>query len=607
MKKIFLCVIATMCLLLSSLLFTACEDFFGILGNEGGNEGGSGNEGGGEIEVGDPDRIIVKDFNDFIHYSIAYCYEEDCPAGDVSDATLHGAINFELGKTYFMVLDFTVDSFEEWNYMDAFSTWVEFSPAEVMGVRLEEAATSDIEETLDSSDRIFTAGYKIPEAKGEARSYRIVFRVTVLENENMSIGVAFGAPYDRPFYQWTSITLRATGALVYKLNGDGQSYSVSSIGNTDDREIFIPAEYNYLPVTVIGAGAFQGERNMTFVSFPNTITRIEEDAFKDCTALEQVDFASPYSLSIGDRAFSGCSALLQFSLPSSVTAIGDYAFEKVPADLTLPGGVTSVGKDLLAGYAGQKLTISDGVTSIAYGALGTCTSLVELHLPDYTVEKAHINEPDAAYFHHIVGWGYSWFGALFGAPSYEEQGNYLPSHLSTVVIGGCSVLDDYAFYGCKGLKVISCNAAAYLGDYAFAECSGLTHVGIAGEFKKIGDHAFENCEALLIVTEVRGLYPLEKSAYCAIPCEEVGECAFRNCKSLDGVWVYTYVQRIRARAFEGCTGLTSAGFGVETLGDDSGNSWRVGSNIIRFEELRDRAVVARYLTQDYVDRDWSRN
>lgn len=599
MKKIFLCMMALVCLLLSSLLFTACEDIFGILGNEGGNEGG------GEIEVGDPDRIIVKDFNDFIHYSIAYSYEEDCPAGEINDASLHGTINFELGKTYFAVLDFTVDNFEQWNYMDTFSTWVEFSPAEVMGVRLEEAATSDIEETTDSSDRIFTAGYKIPEAIGEARSYRIVFCMTVLKNENMSIGVAFGAPYDRPSCQWTAITLRATGALVYKLNGDGQSYSVSSIGSTDDREIFIPAEYNYLPVTQIGAGAFQGKRN-TFVSLPNSITRIEENAFSGCIALEQVEFASPSSLStIGERAFSRCTALWQFSLPLSVTAIGDHAFDGVPADLTLPSGITSIGKDLLGGYGGQTLTISDGITSIVYGALATCTTLVELHLPSYTVENAHLNEPDAAYFHHVVGWGYPWFGALFGAPSYEEQGGYLPSHLSTVVIGSCSVLDDYAFYGCKGLKVISCDAT-YLGDYAFAECSGLTHIGIAGEFKKIGDHAFENCEALLRVTEVRHLYPLDESAYCAIPCEEVGECAFRNCKSLDNVWVYTAVQRIRARAFEGCSGLTSAGFAVETPGD-SGNSWFVvGSNVIRFGELQDRALVARYLTRDYVDRDWSR-
>ena len=55
--------------------------------------------------------------------------------------------------------------------------------------------------------------------------------------------------------------------------------------------------------------------------------KIGNSAFSGCTSLIQITIPSSVT-SIGNGAFSGCSSLTQitFEIPSSVTSIGNYAF-----------------------------------------------------------------------------------------------------------------------------------------------------------------------------------------------------------------------------------------------------------------------------------------
>lgn len=64
---------------------------------------------------------------------------------------------------------------------------------------------------------------------------------------------------------------------------------------------------------------------LTTVKLPDTLLRIEEEAFKNCVALKEINFPKSL-LSIGARAFENCSSLEEIRLPNGLTTIITNAF-----------------------------------------------------------------------------------------------------------------------------------------------------------------------------------------------------------------------------------------------------------------------------------------
>ena len=105
-------------------------------------------------------------------------------------------------------------------------------------------------------------------------------------------------------------------------------------------------------MTSIGDKAFSGCSALTQVTIPDGVTSIGFDAFDNCYALTQVDIPNSVT-SIGDYAFYNCSALAQVILPNSVTNIGGGAFANCYAltQVDIPNSVTSIGFDAFLGTA----------------------------------------------------------------------------------------------------------------------------------------------------------------------------------------------------------------------------------------------------------------
>lgn len=78
-------------------------------------------------------------------------------------------------------------------------------------------------------------------------------------------------------------------------------------------------------VTSIGESAFEGCRNLSNVTLSDNLEEIESLTFKDCINLHDIHIGTSVS-SIGSSAFFHCPLLTNVQIPSTVIAIGEYAY-----------------------------------------------------------------------------------------------------------------------------------------------------------------------------------------------------------------------------------------------------------------------------------------
>ena len=175
---------------------------------------------------------------------------------------------------------------------------------------------------------------------------------------------------------------------------------------------------------------------------------------------------------LGDYVFAGCSGL---------------------TSLTLPSGVTSIGKSAFSGCSGlTSLTIPSGVTSIGDWAFADCSGLTSLTIPS-----------------------------------------------------GVTEIGDRTFEDCSGLTSLTIpSSVTSIGDWAFADCSGLTSLTIPSSVTSIGNQTFYGCSGLTSLTLPSGV-------------TKIGWGAFEGCSGLTSLAIPSSVTSIEGEAFKGCSRLTS--------------------------------------------------
>ena len=93
--------------------------------------------------------------------------------------------------------------------------------------------------------------------------------------------------------------------------------------------------------------------------------------------------AEPFTTSIGDDTFYGCSGLTSLTLPAGITSIDKYAFSGCSGltSLNLPAGITSIDKYAFSGCSGlTSLTLPAGITSIGEFAFSYCSGLTSIYV-----------------------------------------------------------------------------------------------------------------------------------------------------------------------------------------------------------------------------------
>ena len=133
----------------------------------------------------------------------------------------------------------------------------------------------------------------------------------------------------------------------------------------------------------IGPWAFRGCVNLKSMFLPNNISVIHDCVFAECESLENVEMSNRVS-EIGAFAFNGCKNLESIWLPNTVMQIGKYAFsgcEKLKT-VIVPDGVSSINERTFAGCTElEEIELPKTIKTIGQFAFQNCVSLKKIAIP----------------------------------------------------------------------------------------------------------------------------------------------------------------------------------------------------------------------------------
>jgi len=365
--------------------------------------------------------------------------------------------------------------------------------------------------------------------------------------------------------------LAATDESYFSFNaatGTITGYNIA--GGTD---IDIPSTIGGVPVTAIGANAFEYMNTLNSVIIPEGVTSIGDYAFNGCEQMGSVTL--PDSLeSIGISSFS-CCGFSSIALPAGLTGLGEGAFGGSfnLGGITIPAGITEIEDDVFSGCEGlgsvvfqgditrignrafrgcnlsYGITLPDSLESIGDEAFYNCTGLISINIPDSVTS----------------------IGADTFVTCTNLQNVTLPSGLTAIsdsMFNDCRVLESITLpdsvtsigsgaFALTALERITLpTGVTSIGERAFWGCNSLTEIEIPSGVISIGNVTFLGCVLLADITLPSGL-------------TSIGEGAFYNCNSLHNLTMPNGVTDIGYGVFQesGLYSLTIPA-GVTTLGGD---------------------------------------
>ena len=408
--------------------------------------------------------------------------------------------------------------------------------------------------------------------------------------------------------------------ILYKVKGDGtlEVTGLASWTNRADIPSSVVINGTKYSVTSIGAYAFNGRSDLTYLSIPYSIKSIGEFAFMGCGSSITVNIADPESwckMQLGNEHASPLSSAgkmlvydietTSFEVPSTVTSIGAFTFYQCSClkSLSIPGTVTSIGSSAFedCDYL-TSVVLSEGLQSIGGSAFEGCKRLPSLVLPSTVntilmnafkncqaltdvycfaanvpntdasafngvpAEKATLHVPDNAVNAYRSSWPWNTFGIIMAI------GGSTPD-VTEFTVNGITykeVTSDMAQVVGSSLstsvlsipELVTNNGASYLvtsiGDGAFQNNSMIKYVEMPNSITSIGQYAFGGCsnlESIIIPNSVT----------------EIGDAAFYGCTSMESINLPDNITRIGNNLFWGCARLTDVTIptSVTTIGKEA--------------------------------------
>ncbi|MDY4186623.1 MAG: leucine-rich repeat domain-containing protein, partial [Candidatus Borkfalkiaceae bacterium] len=353
----------------------------------------------------------------------------------------------------------------------------------------------------------------------------------------------------------TSDIVNKGGYLFYTY--DNVNYLLAYVGSNTD--LTLPADYNGQNYEIYNY-AFEGCSGLTSITIPESVTSIGERAFSYCYKLVEVINKSGLNITKGSSN-NGDIAYYALNVKedgaSDIVNKDGYLFYTVEGTHYL---VSYVGNDVILtlpeSYNGKSyeinryafcyyynivsVTIPESVTAIGDSAFEMCYKLVEvINKSALNIEKgSEDNGYVGCYALNIKTSGETDIVNKYDYLFYTEDNvNYLVNYtgnetnltLPRNFNGYKYKIHNFAFCVCIYVESVTIpDSVTFIGDYAFAYCSGLTSITIPDSVTSIGSWAF-GCSGLTSVTIPDNVNSIGSWAFC--DCRQLKEIVWNaeNC------------------------------------------------------------------------------
>ena len=306
----------------------------------------------------------------------------------------------------------------------------------------------------------------------------------------------------------------------------------------------LPAQFGdglfYFRVTEIKSNVFRNNTKITSVTLPNTIAKISDWIFEDCTNLNK---ATIHSGIIDSHAFYGCTSLSSVVFGASVTNIGgffgcpslsqfevveentvyssldgvlynknktvivNYPSGKTGASFSIPNTVLAIAESAFQGSSLSSIILPESLTSIGVWGIGDCPNLSSMVIPPNVTDisssafnlctgltRFDVAEANTAYSSSdgilynkdktvIVRYPPNKTNTSFSIPaSVTDVYGYAFRdclHLSSLFVSGnVSTIEYGAFAASKIQSITISKSVNFIDIYAFGWCVGLTDITV---------------------------------------------------------------------------------------------------------------------------------
>lgn len=258
--------------------------------------------------------------------------------------------------------------------------------------------------------------------------------------------------------------------FTFKPNADRTSYVLTGTQKILPADVVIPSEYDGLPVTEIGASAFEGCTEIESVVLNSNLQYIHNNAFFNCASLSTINF-NEHLKYIGENSFNNCVTLSEIYLPNTLQFIGNNAFENCSSinEIVIPSTLQVIRPYTFKNCTSlKKIELTEGIKQISYGAFYGCSSLQNVTFPSSLVLVLSFAYFDSFEIEFGPGTDEAIDELLNGsgggmtaegirqmfATTEQETRNY-PSDF------GASFMTDSIFEGCSNLATLSFSASTH--------------------------------------------------------------------------------------------------------------------------------------------------
>ena len=278
-----------------------------------------------------------------------------------------------------------------------------------------------------------------------------------------------------------------------------------------------------LPSSVerVDSSAFEGASNLKTITFSDSgkgLKKIDSLAFKDCSSLESIDLSNAEITEIPARAFENCTSLKSVKLPPTVTKIANNAFsgcsklEEIEGleqckiselsatafdscvrlkDINLSNAtIAAIPDQIFSGMRGLiSATVPKTVTSIGTEAFYACKNLEMINgLSDCDITKIG----EKAFYNcwslkeaDLSG------SSLTVLPASAFKGD--TALISVKMPESLNEIGNEAFYGCSAMKKLDLNNTRLttIGDSALSDMTSLMYINLPDTVNSVGAKAFD--------------------------------------------------------------------------------------------------------------------